>query len=147
MNKGRFIGRLSARPRGARPKNVVGYYGFHMFGFFGTPLKVTAYPQRIVAHAFPAAGNRNGAGLNNFGTNGYYWSSVSSSATNAYNVNFNGGNFNAQNSNNRYNGFSVRLAVASASPLVLVSLPFEGASAGIPAAGWRNGAGLSGFGT
>ena len=61
----------------------------------------------------PAAGWRNGAGLSGFGAEGYYWSSVSSSATLAYLVYFAGGNFYAQISYNRYSGFSVRLAVAS----------------------------------
>ena len=61
----------------------------------------------------PAAGYRYGAGLVNFGANGYYWSSVSSSDSNAYLVIFYAANFNAQNSNYRFSGRSVRLAIAS----------------------------------
>lgn len=58
----------------------------------------------------PAAGNRNGTSVNNAGSNGNYWSSSVNNENNAYNVNFNSGNLNPQNNNNRYNGFSVRLA-------------------------------------
>lgn len=56
-----------------------------------------------------AAGYRNGASVNNVGSNGNYWSSSVNNENNAYNVNFNSGNLNPQNNNNRYNGFSVRL--------------------------------------
>ena len=59
----------------------------------------------------PAAGYRYGGGLDAFGQNGYYWSSVSASSTYAYYVSFCAGTFSAQNSNSRYYGFSVRLAV------------------------------------
>lgn len=60
----------------------------------------------------PAAGNRNSAtaSAGNVGTNGNYWSRTSSSASKAYNVNFNEGNFNSQNTNWRSRGYSVRLA-------------------------------------
>ena len=59
----------------------------------------------------PAAGNRNGNGApSNVGSNGNYWSTTASAADKAYNVNFNTTNLNSANSNNRYNGFSVRLA-------------------------------------
>lgn len=46
----------------------------------------------------------------NVGTNGYYWSSSSRLAgdNNAGNLNFNSGNVNPLNWNNRANGFSVR---------------------------------------
>lgn len=58
---------------------------------------------------FPAAGNRNNGsgGLNNVGSNGNYWLSAANSQTNARNLNFNSGNVNPQNNNNRANGFSV----------------------------------------
>ncbi len=56
----------------------------------------------------PAAGNRNGQKVYNVGNNGNYWSSTPNDANNAYNLNFNSGNVNANN-NNRYNGQSVRL--------------------------------------
>lgn len=57
---------------------------------------------------FPAAGNYNGTSLNNSGSNGYYWSSSWYNSSNGYNLNFNSGNVNPQNNNNRYYGFSVR---------------------------------------
>ena len=74
-----------------------------------------ALPSQIRAVFLPAAGNRNGTTVNNAGSNGNYWSSTSheSNASNAYNVNFNSGNLNPQNNNNRYNGNSVRLARVS----------------------------------
>lgn len=57
-----------------------------------------------------ASGYRNNSsgGLNNVGSNGNYWSAAPASATNAYNLNFNAGNVNPLNNNNRANGFSVR---------------------------------------
>lgn len=60
------------------------------------------------------AGNRNSASgvLNNVGSNGNCWCSSSNSQNNAYNLNFNSGNVNPQNNNNRANGFSVRAALA-----------------------------------
>ena len=51
---------------------------------------------------------RASGSVTNAGSNGYYWSAASNSATNAYNLNFNSGNVNPQNNNNRANGFSVR---------------------------------------
>ena len=57
---------------------------------------------------FPAAGNRNGTGLNNHGSNGNYWSSSLNSSTNGYNLNFNSTGVNPANNNNRFNGFTVR---------------------------------------
>ncbi len=57
----------------------------------------------------PASGYRsNGNGLLYYqGAYGYYWS-VSIISTNAYNLNFNSGNVNPANSNNRANGFALR---------------------------------------
>ena len=57
-----------------------------------------------------ASGYRaNGSGaLTNMGSNGNYWSFGSNSQTNARNLNFNSGNVNPLNNNNRANGFSVR---------------------------------------
>ena len=59
---------------------------------------------------FPASGFRRSSDgtLNNVGSNGYCWSSAANSQDNAYNLNFNSGNVNPQNNNNRANGFSVR---------------------------------------
>ena len=58
----------------------------------------------------PASGYRNnGSGaLTNVGSNGNYWSFAPISQTNARNLNFNSGNINPLNNNNRANGFSVR---------------------------------------
>ena len=57
-----------------------------------------------------ASGYRaNGSGsLTNMGSNGNYWSFAGNSQTNARNLNFNSGNVNPLNNNNRSNGFSVR---------------------------------------
>lgn len=57
----------------------------------------------------PAAGNRNGSSLNNYGENGNYWSGTlnSSNTDNAQNLNFNSSNHNT-NWNYRKNGRSVR---------------------------------------
>lgn len=62
------------------------------------------------AALIPASGNRNNSngGLNNVGSNGYYWSASPNSATNGYNLNFNSTNVNPSNNNNRTNGFPVR---------------------------------------
>ena len=59
--------------------------------------------------SIPAAGYRNGTKLNNAGENGNCWSSTpnESNTNNAYNLNFNSGNFN-RDWNNRNNGQSVR---------------------------------------
>ncbi len=56
-----------------------------------------------------AAGYRNRAsgGLNNVGSNGNFWSFAPNSQTNARNLNFNSGNINPLNNNNRAYGFSV----------------------------------------
>ena len=49
----------------------------------------------------PAAGNRNGTSLNNAGSNGNYWSSSPNpnNSDNAYNLNFNSGNYDWNNNN------------------------------------------------
>ena len=71
----------------------------------------------------PAAGNRNGTDLNNRGNNGYYWSSSlnDNNSNNAYNLNFNSGNYD-WNNNNRYNGHSVRPVSELAAPGSSLSL-------------------------
>ena len=58
----------------------------------------------------PAAGYRSVSSFNNVGSNGYYWSSTSSSATNAYGITYDVNGRNSGNSYNRCNGWSVRLA-------------------------------------
>ena len=52
--------------------------------------------------------NRTSGGLNNVGSNGYYWSAAANSRANAYNLNFNASYVNPLNNNNRANGFGVR---------------------------------------
>jgi hypothetical protein len=63
----------------------------------------------LVFAFLPASGNRNNGNglLYNQGANGNYWS-ISIISTNAYNLNFNSGNVNPANSNNRANGFALR---------------------------------------
>ena len=58
----------------------------------------------------PASGNRNNTdgALNNVTSNGNYWSAVPNNTNNGHNLNFNSGNVNPQNNNNRSNGFAVR---------------------------------------
>ena len=46
--------------------------------------------------------------MNNVGSNGNYWSSSPNSTDNGYYLNFNSGNLNPLNNNNRSNGFSAR---------------------------------------
>lgn len=64
--------------------------------------------QSIYGFFFPASGNYNGTSLNNRGSNGNYWSATRNNDSNAYNLNFNSGNVNPQNNNNRNNGLTVR---------------------------------------
>ena len=72
-----------------------------------------------------ASGYRaNGSGsLTNMGSNGNYWSFAGNSQTNARNLNFNSGNVNPLNNNNRSNGFSVRpcRAFDNAGPYVFIN--------------------------
>lgn len=81
--------------------------------------KTGAYSENSITQAtidengllfLPAAGNRSGLSISNVGSRGYYWSTTSSSATDAYSVNFNATYFYSAVSSRRYYGFSVRLA-------------------------------------
>ncbi len=58
----------------------------------------------------PAAGYRNGTGVNGAGSYGIYWSSslLSAGPSNACSMYFDSGNVNPQNGSTRYNGCSVR---------------------------------------
>ena len=100
--KGEFTGNRAPLPQsGERAKPAVGSPAF-------LPPGVKAGLRS--ARAFlPAAGNRNGTSVNNVGSNGNYWSATYNNSNNAYNLNFNSGNVNPSNNNNRYNGRSVRL--------------------------------------
>lgn len=77
----------------------------------------------VAGHALPAVYSANGilfnrvasgyrandsGALANMGGNGNYWSYAPNSQANARNLNFNSGNVNPLNNNNRSNGFSVR---------------------------------------
>ena len=132
MNKGQFIGCLPPRLIGCRVETFYRRNG----SCAASAGSLTSFSRRQLQFcctrpSLPAAGYRNGTSINNVGANGYYWSTTSSSETNAYNVNFNGSNFNSANSNNRFNGFSVRLAsVVSALALGSVILPAAGNRSG-----------------
>ena len=72
-------------------------------------LQPTYYKPKVKKTVFvPASGNRSGVSLNNRGSNGNYWSSTLATAANARNLNFNASGVNPTNTNNRFNGFSVR---------------------------------------
>ena len=64
----------------------------------------------------PAAGYRGGTTLWAVGSYGRYWSSTSSSATNAYFVDFNATYFLSASNYSRYYGYSVRLASVATTP-------------------------------
>ena len=63
--------------------------------------------KRLQPNSGIAAGNVNGSSLNNRGGNVNVWSRSRNSSTNAWKLNSNSGNLNV-NTNNRFNGFSVR---------------------------------------
>lgn len=71
--------------------------------------RLCAGPSRVGVVWVPASGYRNnGSGaLTNMAGNGNYWSFAPISQSNARNLNFNSGNVNPLNNNNRSNGFSV----------------------------------------
>lgn len=73
-----------------------------------TPVSVLTFIEIALFATASGYRNRESGGLNNVGSNGNYWSSAANSQTNAYNLNFNSGNVNPLNNNNRANGFSVR---------------------------------------
>lgn len=64
----------------------------------------------------PAAGWRNGTSVTSVDSYGRYWSTTSSSATNAYDVRYYAKFFNSARSDVRYGGFSVRLASVATPP-------------------------------
>ena len=119
MNKGQFIGCLPPLLKDNRVGMIYGRNGSCVYDAGS----LASFPKRqllfiYVRPILPAAGYRNGTSIGGVGTDGNYWSTTSASETNAYRVGFNGSWFNSANSNNRYNGNSVRLAsVALALPL------------------------------
>jgi len=77
---------------------------------FGPGSRPAFIPEVAINYWFPATGNRNvttGA-FNAVGNNGNYWSDTPNSAANGYDLNFNAGNVNPGNNNNRGNGFAAR---------------------------------------
>ena len=56
-------------------------------------------------------GNVVSGNLGGAGSNGYYWSSTASNASNAYLLHFNSSSVSPSNNYNRYNGYSVRCLV------------------------------------
>jgi len=60
------------------------------------------------SYPFVRSGNLNGSTLNNYSANGNLWSSTARSASWGYNLDFNSGEFNPANQNDRLNGFGVR---------------------------------------
>ena len=78
---------------------------------FGVPSATSFSNGTLSPFLSGAAGGyrNNGSGaFNNVGSNGYFWVAGPNSATNGRNLNFNSGNVNPLNNNNRANGFSVR---------------------------------------
>jgi hypothetical protein len=69
--------------------------------------------QRLLTWLPAGYRNNSDGSFNNGGSNGNYWS-ASVTGSNGYNLNFNSGNVNPSNNNNRANGFSVRCVQASA---------------------------------
>ena len=57
---------------------------------------------------FPASGYRNGTGLSNRGSHGYYWSASLNSQARGYHLSFSSTGVNPANSSNRFLGCSVR---------------------------------------
>ena len=88
-------------------------------GSFPVPRRI---PSAAAYGGLPAAGNRNGSNFNNAGDNGNYWSSTPNDSENANYLNFNSNNVNPQNNNNRYNGYSVRLAQTPSQDALLAEL-------------------------
>jgi len=71
--------------------------------------------------------NNSDGSLNNQGSNGNYWSATQNNATNGYNLNFNSGNSNPSNNNDKAYGFSVRCVqeiTYSFTPLFYSSLTY-----------------------
>ena len=57
---------------------------------------------------FPASGYRDGTGLSNSGSRGYYWSASLLSQTHGYTLSFNSGGVYPADYYDRFNGFSIR---------------------------------------
>ena len=77
--------------------------------FIGSWWSVLLIMQRACPLFLPAAGYRSGSSVSGAGSEGYYWSSSSSSTNFAYRVYFNYGSMTPTNYNYRSYGCSVRL--------------------------------------
>ncbi len=74
----------------------------------------------------PAAGYRSGVAVDRVGLRGYYWSSSYSSSSHAGSVFFYSGLLLADDSNSRYDGFSVRLVRVYSCDIIALANPTEG---------------------
>lgn len=89
-------------------------HGKYPKGFKGGPGNEIPFPSLFsegdCLYKNPASGNvnRTSGAFTNVGSNGYYWSSTTNSATNGRNLNFNATAMNRSNTNNRANAFPVR---------------------------------------
>ena len=115
LSNGSKVNGVAVAPSGVDAATMTGY-GFAVLGAGSGSSRFTDNPidQDVIDSNgllfLPAAGFRSGASVGGVGAYGYYWSTTSSSETNAYNVYFHGSYFNSASSSNRFNGFSVRLA-------------------------------------
>ncbi len=71
-------------------------------------MKITKIDDPSTYLFLPAAGGVYGTSFYSVGTDGYYWSGTASSSTGANDLSFYRSNVNAQDSSNRYYGYSVR---------------------------------------
>jgi len=75
---------------------------------WGLPYQADSASEAITKQLGVLGGYGNGSSVNDVGGGGYYWSSTYYNANIAYILNFNSGNVNPQNNNNKYNGQAVR---------------------------------------
>ena len=117
LDNGTKVNGVAVAPNGIDQETFLGY-GFNE-GKLGAGSGSARYTDNPITQDviddngllfLPAAGDRNGLSINNVGSYGRYWSTTSSSATNAYYVSFNASDFYSQISYDRYFGRSVRLA-------------------------------------
>ena len=85
----------------------------------------TAFKSEVLQNTASGYRNRDSGGLNNVGSNGNYWCAVPNSAANGRYLNFNSGNVNPLNNNNRANGFSVRAVRAFKSQPFITTTTLE----------------------
>lgn len=98
--------------------SVNSVYGFVLApdGFTGTLSDSYADDAALATNNLlflPAAGRRDGSGVDNVGSHGYYWSSTHYDSDHAYNVYFRSSSVNPHSSDYRRSGYSVRLITES----------------------------------